>query len=644
MSFIIKAIVLYSNGDKIRTLPFNPSGLNIITGKSKTGKSAIIDIIDYCMGRDTFNVAEGEIRRRVSWFGLHIENQGDEIFVARDNPGPGASSGSKVYYRRGKFDEYPQRDELEKNITATSLKTLMTQFAGIVENEHRPTSGTRDPLSANISHALFLCFQPQGVIASKDQLFNRTSDTFRALALRDTFPYFLGAVDEEYFRHLNELDELRKRLRVLEASEAKKIQSIETSRSSVVRLVNEGKRLAFIPQDYQAVDDTVFTYLRRISQTEVDQAHIYQDFGTTISQLEGERTALWTRISELNQDRKAAQSFMSVQSDFGREVTEQKARLSSIGLYKEDIGDKSRCPVCDSLLTSSVAGVQEITKALASVTGQLASVHKENPHLQDHINNLDREIERLNDQLKEVSMELRAAITSDEAAKAAQEQLVSRARYIGRLLNFLETTSPEETEPHAVNDIERVKKLLEAVLGKVRSDEIDSRVDTFLDLIGGKMTLYSDELDLEHKGSSLRLDIKKLTVVANTEDGPIPLSRMGSGENWVGYHVLAHLALHWWFRRRGRPVPSFLVLDQPTQAYYPPDADNGSLDEIKDDDDRTAVLSLFKLMRKACSEITMPFQLIVLDHAHLREEWFENAIVEEWRGDRALVPRDWPII
>ena len=72
--------------------------------------------------------------------------------------------------------------------------------------------------------------------------------------------------------------------------------------------------------------------------------------------------------------------------------------------------------------------------------------------------------------------------------------------------------------------------------------------------------MYSSGLDLEHVGSQLRLDIRNLTVVADTLDGPVPLYRMGSGENWVGYHVLAHLALHKWFRQKKRPVPGFLIL------------------------------------------------------------------------------------
>ena len=37
------------------------TGVNIITGKSSTGKSAIIEIFDYCMGSSEFNIPSGVI-------------------------------------------------------------------------------------------------------------------------------------------------------------------------------------------------------------------------------------------------------------------------------------------------------------------------------------------------------------------------------------------------------------------------------------------------------------------------------------------------------------------------------------------------------------------------------------------------------
>ena len=46
-------------------------------------------------------------------------------------------------------------------------------------------------------------------------------------------------------------------------------------------------------------------------------------------------------------------------------------------------------------------------------------------------------------------------------------------------------------------------------------------------------------------------------------------------------------------------------------------------------------------MHRVAGEIGSDFQLIVLDHAHIDEHWFEEAIVEEWRHGEALVPRTW---
>tara|TARA_R110002051_G_scaffold282873_1_gene344608 strand:- start:9179 stop:9343 length:165 start_codon:yes stop_codon:yes gene_type:complete len=39
--------------------------------------------------------------------------------------------------------------------------------------------------------------------------------------------------------------------------------------------------------------------------------------------------------------------------------------------------------------------------------------------------------------------------------------------------------------------------------------------------------------------------------------------------------------------------------------------------------------------------VVADLQLIVLDHAHLTEYWFESAIVEEWLRGQFLVPPAW---
>jgi hypothetical protein len=155
------------------------------------------------------------------------------------------------------------------------------------------------------------------------------------------------------------------------------------------------------------------------------------------------------------------------------------------------------------------------------------------------------------------------------------------------------------------------------------------------------MTEWARGLELEHSKFPLRLDLKKLTIVADTADGPVPMGRMGSGENWVGYHLIGHLALHEWFTKRSRPVPRFLFLDQPSQVYFPPEKDvDGSLGML-DADDRHAVLRMFRFVFDVVEAISPGLQVVITEHADINEAWYQEAVVARWRRGVKLVPEEW---
>lgn len=250
-----------------------------------------------------------------------------------------------------------------------------------------------------------------------------------------------------------------------------------------------------------------------------------------------------------------------------------------------------------------VAAMSDEGTPYRSVSDQLAAVEVEQPHLQRHIEGLEQRKGKLERELIEAQSSLSRLITDDARAKTQQDLLVDQARVVGRIGAFLDAVRPSESEPDLTPMIETAKRRVETLEAAVDADDVAQRLDTYLNLISKQMSAFAESLDLEHSGSELRLDIKKLTVVADTLDGPLPLNRMGSGENWVGYHVLTYLALHWWFRKRNRPVPATLILDQLSQAHYPAERDQkGSLDP-RDDKDRHAVQALFELMHRSCQEI-----------------------------------------
>jgi len=645
MTVELKAVHIYSHTGEIRSIVFH-SGLNIITGKSKTGKSAIIDIVDYCLGRGTCYVAEGVIRQKVSWFAIEIARDDDHLFIARKNPGPSVETSQEIYIRRGAFTVPPALGEIIKNITLEALVRLLTRFSGIAENENRPISGTRRPLQATIRHALFLCFQKQDEIDNRDRLFHRQGEDFIPQAIKDTIPYFLGAVDENQFVKQYELDQAREELRALENSAAQRAAFRRSSRATTTRLLNEGKRIGIVPADFQPADERdELAALERAARVEITSSQYVPDFGETITRLRDDQKALREALTGKTEEIRVARMFQSDQSAFSREGVEQRARLSALGLYKtkEDPSGET-CPVCDSRLAVQTPTAAMLRGSLEHLDGQLAVVYAESPHLQEHIAALERAKERLELQLVEAQSSLTKALVDDAKAQAEQDMLLDRARVVGRISSYMESVRPEESDQALQLSIETARRKVQALEAAVASEDVAQRTDTYLNLVSNKMAEYSKRLDLEHGSGALRLDLKKLTVVADTETGPIPLYRMGSGENWVGYHVLTYLALHWWFRKKDRPVPGFAFFDQPSQAHYPAERDqDGRLDPLNDDD-RTAVSALFKLMDDGCHEIAHGFQLIVLDHAHMDEDWFENAIIEEWRQDRALVPEAWPTL
>src|ERR1700686_157394 len=75
-------VYLYSHDSRRRDLLFDLNAVNIITGPSGSGKSAICEIIDYCLGSTQCHVP-GVVRDASSWVGIMLSNGATEIVLAR---------------------------------------------------------------------------------------------------------------------------------------------------------------------------------------------------------------------------------------------------------------------------------------------------------------------------------------------------------------------------------------------------------------------------------------------------------------------------------------------------------------------------------------------------------------------------------
>jgi hypothetical protein len=125
------------------------------------------------------------------------------------------------------------------------------------------------------------------------------------------------------------------------------------------------------------------------------------------------------------------------------------------------------------------------------------------------------------------------------------------------------------------------------------------------------------------------------------------MNRTGGGENHLAYHLSALLALHRFAANHNQPIPRFLLIDQPTQVYFPSEAAyaeaGGSIERTEKDADLEAVRRLFELLLRFVTKDAPGFQIVVTEHANLRDDWFQAALAEKpWTKPPALVPDDWP--
>ena len=126
MSLKILDIVVFSHHGQRRPLSLNAGGVSVITGASKTGKSALVDIVDYCFGSGECRVPEGPLRRSVSWFGLRLQLSLGQAFVARRCPDLRLRSSEECFVAFGDMVVIPETGDLRQTTNTKGMLGLLS--------------------------------------------------------------------------------------------------------------------------------------------------------------------------------------------------------------------------------------------------------------------------------------------------------------------------------------------------------------------------------------------------------------------------------------------------------------------------------------------------------------------------------------
>jgi hypothetical protein len=354
MYFQVLSVILWSRDSDLqpRVINFEPGMVNVVMGGSRTGKSAIIPIIDYCLTARSCAIPKKAIRTACSWFGIVIETKQGQKLFARREPGDHQAS-DEMFIIEGAEIAIP-RYISAANSSASDLRRRLDELSGLsrldfaggdvrISLDFRPSF--RDLMA--------FVFQPQNVVANRDVLFYRAhTHEHREKLRRNILPYVLNAVTPEVLAAQHEFDQVSRDLRRKQRELERARQASSRWKAEMAGQLTRARELGFAEPsvDSDLSQEAMLALLRDVAKKTVEDFHA--DSSTVShaveelvrlealeSKLSGELSTLKGRQSELSRLREGAGSFQEA-------LSLQRDRVAISEWLTDQPSSTEGCPVC----------------------------------------------------------------------------------------------------------------------------------------------------------------------------------------------------------------------------------------------------------------------------------------------------------
>jgi hypothetical protein len=435
----IEKIVIYNSKGNIRELSFKLNEPNIITGKSSTGKTSLIDVIDYCLGSSECNIYEGVITDNAVWYGLLLHFPDEKVFVARKNPEANKKSTNVAHLLSGNDINIPKFNELIQSTTIDEVVEYLWRKINVVDNDAGISDvNSRTSTSANLRNTLFYCFQDQNEITSNSILFHRQDQPFIPQVIRDTAPYIFGAVSDEYTIAIRQHRDKTRKLNKL-------IRQKKENENLVGSLTNRGEKLL-----QEAISIGLYTSNNKINDEislirvlkEITLWNSYDEIisisSAEIGKLQNELDTMLKKLNRVNDKLVSTKSYSNIHNQYSDEIQYQYNRLMPIGIFKE--GNKTHhCPLCNSELVDLIPKVSEIEQQYRYVENVLGDSIRERISIDDYIKNLEVENSELIRLIDIKKNEINYLLNINKKTKSIKSLNDLKNQTIGRISLWLES-------------------------------------------------------------------------------------------------------------------------------------------------------------------------------------------------------------
>lgn len=676
MKLTIETIILYPVNKKLkpRFIKFDSDKINIITGYSKRGKSSIIEIIDYCLGNSESNIPIGKIRDYVDIFALKVNLNGHDAFIGRDSPKDSHNSSQNMYYAEiGKKGEYSQfntnnwilnKENFREN--RESIKNILNSKSGFL-NISEVNKFSENPITVGFRDTTAFQFQSQSIIANGNTIFYNTDSFTHTDRLRTLFPLVLGyksydilildeeikIMENEEKKLLNKIEDLKKRY------ENWKFELYEYY-SEAIRLSLTNEDIDIEKSNVDLIKSELLSIIDNVRKNILIKQGTTVRFSEKLGELENQRLNLMRVLTSKKTELNKILKYETVKKEYIETVhLEVKNKLKPIDWFLEQAGTDI-CPFCNSKSNLAFEQLQKLkefnnenNKLIELPNSNTLSFEKEKIELRKLIREQESIISEFD---KNIQILTKDTIDSQNSYQKIFE-------FVGKVTNFLKNLNFSDNDN---TDLLNIQENLKKKRKKLADLKKKYDKDFSLSKLSKSIKTYVDLLPIEDRGhTNVILDPEKylgIKIHDDRDNSSVFLNKIGSGSNYMCYHLATMLGLHEYFyklnsQNRINYVPSFLVLDQPSQVYYPEKIEDKKGKKIElnenESEDEKNTRQIFQVCDEFMTRTNCEVQIIILEHAP-KDTWkdIKNVkLVEEWRGKdedgiysddyNALIPKEW---
>lgn len=617
MIFNINKIILWLKSGEPRILEFKKNKINIITGNSRTGKTAILHIIDYCFCSSKNKISYEHIGENVLWYGVNFDINDKHYTIARGSFDEEKHLSKDYYFSDvGNIPDIP-----DSKIDEDELKSIIKHEFSIDSSLTFDFGSNTIKANTKISFRYFLMFNilSGDVIENSTHYFDtRNNDRYRD-ALHRIFDLAIGVTTIENIVLKDKIEQCEQKIKKLEKEKEKVENQKKDEQAKIAGLIKQAKEYRLIEADSDNFENDFANLNKLIEDGIISLATLSNN--DDIENFKRQRQELAIDINRLQN---LIKNFSKYKEYLKRDRDSLQPILYINQFFKERIKNAEYTQFLDNLEVQ----FKKIKQAIHSKRPFEFDVEKLINEKKEELKQIDTILETQPQMSDRIFSDGERYLKLGEIKTKLEDILNNRNIDLNYEYNYKQITDEMKKYNAKYIPIDERREYSISMLNEC--------IQTYLQLAKEALDEYAEYLAaFDYKQKVLNLRRSKTSNVAN----------VSSSSDHMFMHLCLFLGMHEMIMMNDvKCVPPFLIIDQPSRPYF----NNNTYDYKKSESslakrsDWTKVLQIFRLLNNFMVNYNSnvknsgkEFQMILFEHVSpdaWRDCEYVN-LVEEFDGD-----------